>query len=710
MIADNVASSRRGSHQVRGRLIFRFAVVTDTHVNHEEAATTSPWPVNKLANGRVRHALRTVNALNPEFVVHVGDMVHPTPTQKHYAAAVERFFEVARELRCPIHLTPGNHDIGDKRIEWTPAKPITSETLAIYEKAFGPSYHSFMSHGCLFVVLNSLLLGSGLQAEREQWAWLEGELDRGGCERIFVFIHDPLFTTDPGEAESYDNISVAERERLMALFVAHKVEAVISGHVHNFWYNRLGETELYILPSTTFVRQDYSELYKIEPGDEGGRNDTAKLGVAAVDVYEHGHVLHVIRTNGLVAAPNSTQPIELADLVHTKAGPFLPVGFDLRHPWAETMEIAPSGGVDEFGRKRARNDYPLQAFWEMGIAKLRVPVQDLADENIRARMRLMIELGHEFTVYSYGLPRGSELEAVTKHADLISILEVILSRPRMAESLERLADIKAALPFRVHLSKIRTAHTTADSNRHFAHAVNHGFTLEDAGEIEALVRDAQFRRTVDGLAYRVARDCRPIGALPAICDFSAQHGLDSSIQVRLAAENPSDFMRDDAANADRVADTLLASLLVHSGTSILLDTFDDVDRGFFRRSGLYDRRFNPKMASRVFQHLQAVLRRMAGAKADVFGSRLPDGVTGVETAAEVLLLLKSNCETDVQELRSALGSNLASSTGEIVDLVNGATEEISGQSRCLSMPNPALLRFERLPKVTPKKAVEEGVV
>jgi 3',5'-cyclic AMP phosphodiesterase CpdA len=702
----------RENGQVRGRLLFRFAVVTDTHVNHEEAGTTSPWHVNRLANGRARHAFRTINTLNPEFLVHVGDMVHPTPTQNLYMAAVDRFNELVRELRCPFYLTPGNHDIGDKAIEWTPAKPISDETLAIYERAFGRSYYAFSHGSCRFLILNSLLLGSGLSAEAEQWAWLETELAGIRNERTFVFLHDPPFTTDPAETDSYDNILMPERERLLALFAAHRVEAVISGHVHNFWYNRLDNTEFYILPSTAFVRQDYSELYKIEPGDEGGRNDAPKLGIAAVDVYERGHVLHVIRTNGIVAEPRGPAPAQthIVELLHTKTAPNSRVGIDLRHPWTEILEIAPSSGVDEFGRKLARNDYPLQAFWEMGVAKLRVPVQDLANGDIRARMRLMVELGHEFTIYSYDIPRKAELEAIRKYTDLISTWEVILSPTRIGERLTTLADLKANLPLRIHLSKLHVAHQHAASGRHFAHAINHGFTLEDAEEIKTLFESSGFRNSIDGLVYRVARNSPVLAALPAISDFSAKHSLDSSIHVRLAAENPAELVCDDRANADRVAETLIASLLLRSGENVFLDTFDDVDRGFFRRHGLYDRRINPRMGAQVFRHLQIALRGLAGSRMEAMRASLPDGVSGVETDGEIWLLVKSSCEAGLEQMLAAIGKNSISDRGEKIDLASGAVEHISlASSQGLAVSAPLLLRFKRLHGTMIKKVFKEEI-
>ena len=43
------------------------------------------------------------------------------------------------------------------------------------------------------------------------------------------------------------------------------------GVVHNWFYNRVGSTECYILPSIAFVRHDYTEMFRVGPGPEEGR-------------------------------------------------------------------------------------------------------------------------------------------------------------------------------------------------------------------------------------------------------------------------------------------------------------------------------------------------------------------------------------------------------------------------------------------------------
>ena len=57
---------------------------------------------------------------------------------------------------------------------------------------------------------------------------------------------------------------------------------------------------------------------------------------------------------------------------HVKTTNISNIFVDMRHAWTEELNVAPSGAVDEFRRKKARNDYPIMAMWEMGLRGLRV--------------------------------------------------------------------------------------------------------------------------------------------------------------------------------------------------------------------------------------------------------------------------------------------------------------------------------------------------
>ena len=144
----------------------------------------------------------------------------------------------------------------------------------------------------------------------------------------------------PDERSTYDNIDQPGRAWLLDLLRKHGVEAMFAGHVHNFWYDVYAETKMYLLPSTAFLRHDYSEFYRVHPGNKFGRGDVAKFGYCVVDVHERGHVMRLVRTGGRTQAPGvAYAPRRVPPAANVKTAPFTGVGVELRHPWAEVLEV-----------------------------------------------------------------------------------------------------------------------------------------------------------------------------------------------------------------------------------------------------------------------------------------------------------------------------------------------------------------------------------
>ena len=369
---------------------FSFVVVADTHVNEAEDTSTSPFETNHLANPRARHVFAEIAAMRPppSFVVHLGDIVHPVPSLPTFHDAVGNFKAIASQLPVPLHVVPGNHDVGDKTVDWMPAEQVCDDYLATYRNAFGADFHAFDENGVRFVMLNSLLLNSGLSDEARQRAWLEERIDSAGDLRVFIFMHYPPYIHRPDEAGNYDNVDEPARAWLLAQIAKPAVEAVFAGHVHNFWYDRAGEAEMYLLPSTAFLRHDFSEFCPVAPpaDSEFGRGDVAKFGWFRVDVFDDDHVAYAVRSHGRRCGPeDDTSDVRpRRHLAHPKTSGFDNVGVELRHPWAEAMQITATGGVQEFGRKWARNDYPLLALWEMGVRLCKVPDVDVLESPSRA--------------------------------------------------------------------------------------------------------------------------------------------------------------------------------------------------------------------------------------------------------------------------------------------------------------------------------------
>ena len=511
-------------------------------------------------------------------------------------------------LSAPLHLVPGNHDVGDKPFAWGPSGIVRDSFLDKWREHFGDHYYSFDFGGCHFVVINAQIINSGLGAEEEQRAWLEGDLAANADKRTFVSIHYPPYLTSADERESYDNLAEPGRSWLLGVIERFKPEAMFAGHVHNYWYNRHGATDCYVLPSTAFVRQDYSEFYRVEPGPEGGRNDGPKLGFFVVDVFEHGHVSHMVRTYGESLGPAEMAPVfaPKPPYPHSWHRSHRGIGLDLRQPWCEVLEVTASGALDEFERKRVRNDYPLLAAIEMGIQDLRVPIQDLLDTRIRARMQLLSQRGHRFTVYTFEVPDAASVEVLAACADWLFAWEVVCNWERHDQTLRQLSALRTTVGIPTRLSKLRSKDDmTADGSQYY-HTINHGFTLEEVAQVRALLDQPEYRDGINGVVWRVTVDQCPFAAIQQMQAIADDLGLDAQAQVRTVGNNPAGQQCDESYTALRAA---RASLGVASTTNVtaFLDSFADIDRGYFMRVGLVDRRYNPRVGWHMLRHLHGAL-------------------------------------------------------------------------------------------------------
>jgi predicted phosphodiesterase len=595
---------RPRSTAVKGDLLFEFAILADTHLGPVDGVSPSPWETNRLANARARAAIAQINRRNPAFVVHLGDMVHPVPAHPGYLPAAQRFREIFGSLEAPLHLVAGNHDVGDKPTAWSPAPAINARFMKLYEENFGRQFYSFGHAGARFVVVNNALFNSDLPEAAAQWAWLEQEL--AGHERIFIFTHYPAYLRDEGESEHSDNIAEPARRRFLSLVRRHRVEAVFAGHVHNFFYDcDDAATEFYVAPTTGAVRHDYSELFSATPADEFGRNDLGKLGYLWVEVRSHGHVAHYVRTDGSVA-DGADLP---APALHTKALPASRLGIDLRHAWAQAVAIPITGALDEFGRKWVRNDYLVAAIWEMGVGWLRVPLEDIISNEARSRMRLLRRSGLRFTVFGFGLPEERTVDVLRANGDCYDRLEIILPRSAVESSLREIAMLRRQIGKRLYLSRLRTSADEAEQTGRYAHFIDCGFHVEDASFLQGLTRLGE---AIDGIVFRTYPGERATAVAPAILGVAAPMGLGACLSVRMSGPDPARHYGSPEQTAALACDALEAAYAAPDPFDVVLDTVIDVDRGYFPRCGLLDRRYNHTAVSQAL--IAAHRRLLHGAK------------------------------------------------------------------------------------------------
>ncbi len=571
------------------KYLFQFAVISDTHIRLPEASNEGGYLSNRLSIERAENTVQCVNKLNPDFVLHLGDLVHPIPALSLHQKTVKKARQIFSAIDADFYTLPGNHDIGDKPNAWLPAPVVEEHSHHTFSKYWGPLYQSFSTKNCHIICLDSPILNSGFSREDEQYQWLEGELRRAkdGNHRLFVFMHYPLFICHPEEPTHYDNIDQPARNWLLDLFTDYNVDAVFSGHVHNPFFGIHNKTRYYSVPSVAFVRPEYSELSTVAPNDEFGRNDLAKLGFYLVRVYADRHQILPIRTYGTGHLDHDMPRVDPCQIV-SESGDML--GVSLRRGWGRRIELAVDG-LDEFTRKEAYRDALLMALFELGVTSLRVPIADLANPDVRHRMSDFVKLGFQFTVYSLGVPDDSALTTIKAHGDLLINWEIIF--PEHSVSKVEFAVQMAQRVFSGHLfiAPIVPIKESSDSTS-FQHFASHGFSSSH-GEIAknwlSLIDDQ-----VDnvGVTFRVSPWDEPAAALKEI----EQHRVPAKlINLQLPRMDEGVPFDDDQKLAAFIVDAYKASQMM-ANTTVFVDTFIDSDRGYYPRIGLVDRHFNPRPA------------------------------------------------------------------------------------------------------------------
>ena len=174
-----------------------------------------------------KKAVHQVNALNPDFVVICGDLVH----KRDNPQAFPDFKEIKAGFNMPCYCASGNHDIGTKpTLKW----------VKHYRETIGDDYFFFEHKGYAFVIVNTQFWKSPIKSETEkQDHWLKETLT-AAAERarpIFIVGHIPLFLKNPDEPDEYWNLPLAKRQELIQLYEETGVVAVLGGHTHRLVEN-----------------------------------------------------------------------------------------------------------------------------------------------------------------------------------------------------------------------------------------------------------------------------------------------------------------------------------------------------------------------------------------------------------------------------------------------------------------------------------------
>lgn len=195
--------------------------LSDTHISHRGGATTE----------NLRAFVDLINAINPTFVVHSGDVAILDPDQ-----ADDR--EAARELlagiQAPLRVLPGNHDVGERPDNAWAGLVVTPERLAAFESTFGPDRWLELVGDWAVIGLNSEIMGSGLAEEEAQWEWLATLPAQIGTRPTLIFSHKPVWNPYPEVTEHNIAIPDESKTRLLTALDGVTLAALGSGHLHRY--------------------------------------------------------------------------------------------------------------------------------------------------------------------------------------------------------------------------------------------------------------------------------------------------------------------------------------------------------------------------------------------------------------------------------------------------------------------------------------------
>ena len=203
-------------------------------------------------------AIAITNKISPDFVITTGDLMQDRLESSH-ADIVKKMYS---ELNCNYYFAPGNADLTN-----TPE----FEDIERYKKRFGSDHYSFYHMNSQFIILNSCVLFDWSKVAGEnskQITFLEQQLQNGQQNKSshqLIFMHHPLFGTDPEEDDDHMVLPKSQRSKILNLLDLYKVSAVFTGHWHANNILMYKDTQLITSGPITFpLGEDPSGIRLIE--------------------------------------------------------------------------------------------------------------------------------------------------------------------------------------------------------------------------------------------------------------------------------------------------------------------------------------------------------------------------------------------------------------------------------------------------------------
>jgi 3',5'-cyclic AMP phosphodiesterase CpdA len=189
--------------------------------------------------------------LKPDLIVHTGDVSFNGPARpEDFAFASEQL----RALGVPMLVLAGNHDIGEAPRYSRLKQPINDERIRAWTSVFGPMFWQHDLPDWRLIGLDTALMGSDREEERQQLAFLEESLSTCGNRKAMVFMHMPPFEDDADDTRPTTSCVPHEaRTGLLDRLERGGVSVVACGHLHVYRQLTHRGMEIVWAPTTAMV-------------------------------------------------------------------------------------------------------------------------------------------------------------------------------------------------------------------------------------------------------------------------------------------------------------------------------------------------------------------------------------------------------------------------------------------------------------------------
>lgn len=204
----------------------RINVVSDTHLSGRTPEASENWESVAAWLGRDR----------ADLIVHTGDI---SADGQHHPEDLTYAQELLAPLEHRMVLIPGNHDTGDApSATGDGGATIDPSRLERYRSVFGPDRWCLTVGRWHLIGINSQLLGSGLDAERDQDQWLTATVARLPIGApVALFLHKPIDARgrrDDDARQPGRYVPIESRTKILDLVARRSFRVVVSGHVHQW--------------------------------------------------------------------------------------------------------------------------------------------------------------------------------------------------------------------------------------------------------------------------------------------------------------------------------------------------------------------------------------------------------------------------------------------------------------------------------------------